>query len=67
MLQVFDKLIEDMKRQNPLFNKTFQRIVYVGSYYKKTRIGKPDEYDLNFVINLPFKEKDMKVILYFRI
>lgn len=67
MSQIFYELIEAMKRQSPLFSKTFQRIVYVGSYFKKTRVGEPEEYDLNFVINLPFKERDMEVILYFRI
>lgn len=50
-----------MRRQSPLFDKTFQRIVWAGSYYKKTRVGQPEEYDLNFVINLPFKEKDIQV------
>lgn len=64
--QQLDKILNDlkeaMKRQSPLFNKTFQRIVSAGSYYKNTRVGEPEEYDLNFVINLPIKEKDMKFI-----
>ncbi|CAL1677665.1 unnamed protein product [Lasius platythorax] len=62
LAEVFNELIEAMKRQSPLFSKTFQRIVYVGSYFKKTRVGEPEEYDLNFVINLPFKERDMEFI-----
>ncbi|XP_050447147.1 cyclic GMP-AMP synthase-like receptor [Cataglyphis hispanica] len=60
--EVFEKLINAMRRQSPLFDKTFQRIVWAGSYYKKTRVGEPEEYDLNFVINLPFKEKDIEFI-----
>ncbi|KAL6442149.1 hypothetical protein ACFW04_002446 [Cataglyphis niger] len=60
--EVFEKLINAMRQQNSLFDKTFQRIVPAGSYYKKTRVGQPEEYDLNFVINLPFKEKDIQFI-----
>ncbi|XP_039305022.1 cyclic GMP-AMP synthase [Solenopsis invicta] len=55
--QLFDKLIDAMKEQSPLFANTFQRIVWAGSYYKGTRYGQPEEYDLNFVINLPIKEQ----------
>ncbi|KAL6268684.1 hypothetical protein P5V15_001814 [Pogonomyrmex californicus] len=57
---IFEQLISAMKRESPLFGKTYQRIVWAGSYYKGTRIGQPEEYDLNFVINLPFKEKDIE-------
>ncbi|KAM0724441.1 Cyclic GMP-AMP synthase-like receptor [Formica fusca] len=60
--EVLNKLVEAMQRQSPLFNKTFQRILWAGSYYKKTRVGEPEEYDLNFVINLPFKERDIEFI-----
>ncbi|XP_011878531.1 PREDICTED: uncharacterized protein LOC105567892 [Vollenhovia emeryi] len=56
----FDKLTNAMKEHSPLFAKTFQRIIWVGSYYKGTRFGQPEEYDVNFVINLPFKEKDIE-------
>lgn len=59
---IFDSLIEAMKQQSPLFKKTYQRCVFAGSYYKNTRVGKPEEYDVNFVIKLPFKEKDIKFI-----
>ncbi|XP_067211979.1 cyclic GMP-AMP synthase-like receptor isoform X3 [Linepithema humile] len=57
--KIFKKLIEAMKRESPLFNETFQRIMWAGSYYKKTRVEKPNEYDINFVINLPIKTKFM--------
>lgn len=56
-----------MRNQSPLFDKTFQKINWAGSYYKGTRIGLPEEYDLNFVINLPFKENDIKVNIIFKI
>jgi len=61
MSQIFDNLIVAMRKQCPLFAKTFQKIIWAGSYYKGTRFGQPEEYDLNFVINLPFKEKDIEV------
>ena len=61
MLQLFDKLIDAMRQQSPLFAKTFQKIVWAGSYYKGTRYGQPEEYDLNFVINLPIKEQRVKL------
>jgi len=56
-----------MQKQNNLFNKIFQQIVWVGSYYKKTRVGEPKEYDVNLVINLPIKEENIKVILLLNI
>ncbi|XP_011706013.1 PREDICTED: cyclic GMP-AMP synthase-like isoform X2 [Wasmannia auropunctata] len=56
----FDKLTDAMKKQCPLFAKTYQRIIWAGSYYKGTRFGQPEEYDLNFVINLPIKERDVE-------
>ncbi|XP_072757594.1 cyclic GMP-AMP synthase-like receptor isoform X1 [Anoplolepis gracilipes] len=62
LIKIFEQLIEAMRRQSPLFDKTFQRIIWAGSYYKKTRVGEPEEYDINFVINLPFKERDIEFI-----
>ncbi|XP_018366990.1 PREDICTED: cyclic GMP-AMP synthase-like [Trachymyrmex cornetzi] len=49
-----------MRSQCPLFTKTFKKIEWAGSYYKGTRVGQPEEYDLNFVIKLPFRENDLE-------
>ncbi|XP_011140285.1 cyclic GMP-AMP synthase isoform X2 [Harpegnathos saltator] len=57
--KIIEKLIEMMKEQNPLFNMTYKRIAYTGSFYKKTKIGFPDEFDLNLIIQLPIKKDDM--------
>ncbi|XP_018045430.1 PREDICTED: uncharacterized protein LOC108685249 isoform X1 [Atta colombica] len=57
---LFKELEKAMRNQCPLFDKTFRKIEWAGSYYKGTRVGQPEEYDLNFVIKLPFKEKDLK-------
>lgn len=66
MPQIFDKLKDAMRQQSPLFEKTFKKIVWAGSYYKGTRFGEPEEYDLNFVINLPIKERDVEVISFLK-
>lgn len=64
MSQVFKKLIEAMQQRSPLFKKMYRRILWGGSYYKNTRVGEPQEYDLNLVLILPFKEEDIIVILF---
>ncbi|XP_032688739.1 cyclic GMP-AMP synthase-like isoform X2 [Odontomachus brunneus] len=60
MLQAYNELIDIMKNQNSLFKKTFKRTVYTGSFYKKTKIGSPDEFDLNLIIKLPIKEDNVQ-------
>ncbi|XP_020295044.1 cyclic GMP-AMP synthase-like [Pseudomyrmex gracilis] len=57
---ILKKLIPAMKTQSTLFNKTYQKLAYTGSYFKKTRVGAPEEFDLNLIINLPLKEKDFE-------
>lgn len=61
-LKIIEELIKIMEEVNPLFSKIYQKIIWAGSYYKKTRIGRPEEYDINLVINLPIKERDLKFI-----
>lgn len=53
-----------MQQQSPLFEIMYERILWAGSYYKKTRVGDPEEYDLNLVMKLPFKEEDITVIFF---
>lgn len=50
-----------MKKADPLFQDTFQQIKYAGSYYKGTKVGKPDEYDLDLVMKLPLNYKTLLV------
>lgn len=64
MSQVFEKLTEAMQQESPLFKKMYRRILWAGSYYKKTRVGEPEEYDINLVMQLPFHERDITVILF---
>lgn len=59
LIEIFKKLTEAMQQQSPLFEIMYERILWAGSYYKKTRVGDPEEYDLNLVMKLPFKEEDI--------
>lgn len=42
-----------MKEEDPLFEDIFRRIMYGGSFYKKTKFGNPEEFDLDFIFKLP--------------
>ncbi|KAJ8927933.1 hypothetical protein NQ314_019564, partial [Rhamnusium bicolor] len=52
-LQVTDRIISMMKDKNVLFRNLYERKFYGGSYYDGIKVGKPEEYDLDFVLNLP--------------
>ena len=46
-----------MKESDELFNALFREIYFSGSYYDGLKIGKPDEFDLNLVIDkTPFQD-----------
>lgn len=42
-----------MKRVDKTFDELYNSIEYGGSFYKGTKIGEPDEYDLDLVISFP--------------
>lgn len=42
-----------MKDTDVLFKNMFERMFYGGSYYDGLKISKPEEYDLDLVLNLP--------------
>ena len=50
-------LLEEMKKESP----TFQKVVYAGSFYKGTKYGQPDEFDLNLVFKFPIDYSALKV------
>lgn len=50
-----------MKSQSELFKKLFNKPVWVGSFSKKTKVGFPEEYDINLEIKLPIKESNFEV------
>ena len=46
-----------MKESDELFKTLYQQVYFSGSYYDGLKIGKPDEFDLNLVIDkTPFKD-----------
>ncbi|VEN43689.1 unnamed protein product [Callosobruchus maculatus] len=51
--QVVGDILMAMKKQNPLFKTMFERKFYGGSFYDGIKVGKPIEFDLDFVLNLP--------------
>ncbi|XP_043474893.1 cyclic GMP-AMP synthase-like isoform X2 [Leptopilina heterotoma] len=55
-----DGIIPLMKQCDPLFAKLYNSIMYGGSYYKGTKVEKPDEYDLNMIMLLPWVESTLK-------
>ncbi|CAL1272267.1 unnamed protein product [Larinioides sclopetarius] len=62
ILQSFlSSFIEEMKKNDELFKLLFQRVHYTGSFYHDLRISKPDEFDLNLILNLGLKESDFEV------
>lgn len=54
---VTDQLIEKMKDADVLFKKMYDKIFYGGSYYDKLKVGKPEEFDLDFLLNFPIIAK----------
>ena len=53
-------LIPIMK-EDTVFKNIYSNILYAGSFYKGTKVGKPDEYDLDLVMKLPLNYKKLKV------
>ncbi|XP_054012812.1 cyclic GMP-AMP synthase-like receptor [Hylaeus anthracinus] len=52
-LEIVRALVQLMRNEDPLFAKSYQEIIYCGSFYKGTKVGKPNEYDLNIVLKFP--------------
>lgn len=44
--------VNQMKREDKLFDSLYHSIYYTGSFYQGLRISKPDEFDLNVVLNV---------------
>lgn len=60
-LQVLDNLLQVMKRKDRMFDKTYNRIGYTGSFYDRLKVGEADEYDLNLILKPKFKMEPIKV------
>ncbi|KAF2897521.1 hypothetical protein ILUMI_08659, partial [Ignelater luminosus] len=51
--QVLWRLINKMKKVDTLFKTCFTTVFYGGSFYEGLKVGKPDEFDLDFLLKLP--------------
>lgn len=55
-------MFEKLKQNDRLFSKVFKRPVYTGSYYDGLRTKKADEFDINIVMDLPFRKGEFNVL-----
>ncbi|XP_043256799.1 cyclic GMP-AMP synthase-like [Colletes gigas] len=53
MSLVVEALIQEMKKEDTLFEKMYRNIIYCGSVFKQTKVSKLDEFDLNINLKLP--------------
>ena len=53
-----------MKSEDSLFKEIYQEIIFIGSFYKGTKIEKPNEFDLNIILKLPFNNKQINVRIF---
>ncbi|KAJ8665164.1 hypothetical protein QAD02_006826 [Eretmocerus hayati] len=54
-------LIPMMRRTDDLFDSMYERIIFSGSYYKGTKVGEPDEFDLDLILKLPISYDKIKI------
>ncbi|CAN7938627.1 unnamed protein product, partial [Ixodes hexagonus] len=59
---LLDGICEMMKRKDPLFRLLFNRRTYTGSFYDGLRIKRADEFDINLVLDLPFRDEEVTVL-----
>ncbi|CAG9839637.1 unnamed protein product [Diabrotica balteata] len=51
--QLLDTLISKMTEKNSLFKEMYFTTFFGGSFYDGLRVGAPDEFDLDLLMNLP--------------
>ncbi|KAJ9574776.1 hypothetical protein L9F63_008040, partial [Diploptera punctata] len=57
--KVLQQLVNLMKEEDALFKATYREICGAGSYYDGLKVGKPEEFDMDVVINLPVSNKEI--------
>ncbi|KAL7291493.1 hypothetical protein TKK_0014753 [Trichogramma kaykai] len=50
-----------LMKEDTLFKDIYRNIKYEGSYFKGTKVVKPDEYDLNLSMKLPLNYNELQV------
>ncbi|KAH1003936.1 hypothetical protein HUJ04_003766 [Dendroctonus ponderosae] len=51
--EVTDMVIGKIKEKNQLFRKLYTETFYGGSFYDNLKVGCPDEFDLDLILNMP--------------
>ncbi|XP_066585857.1 cyclic GMP-AMP synthase-like receptor [Prorops nasuta] len=59
--KVLKSLLARMKTVDKLFEKSYQELLFVGSFYKGTKVGKPEEFDLDIIIELPINYNNIQI------
>ncbi|KAK2575426.1 hypothetical protein KPH14_008336 [Odynerus spinipes] len=59
--KVVNELVKRMSNADTFFKTVYQRILFGGSFYKGTKVGFPEEFDLNIIIKLPINYNLIKV------
>lgn len=59
LLPMIQTIINLMKSKDSLFKEAYQEIIFLGSFYKGTKIEKPNEFDLNIILKLPLNNKEI--------
>ncbi|CAB0038922.1 unnamed protein product [Trichogramma brassicae] len=63
--EVLNKIVEEklipLMTKNTLFYTIFNRVAFGGSYYKGTKYGSPNEFDLYLVHKFDYRKADLKL------
>uniref|UniRef100_V5I708 Mab-21-like nucleotidyltransferase domain-containing protein n=1 Tax=Anoplophora glabripennis TaxID=217634 RepID=V5I708_ANOGL len=51
--KVLEILIQKMKNTDTRFNQLYQKLFFGGSYYDGLKVGTPDEYDIDLLLQFP--------------
>ncbi|XP_071040199.1 cyclic GMP-AMP synthase-like receptor isoform X3 [Parasteatoda tepidariorum] len=56
-----DTFVPEMEEVDEIFKCLYRYSYYTGSFYSDLRIYSPDEYDINFVLDMPFEDHEFRV------
>ncbi|XP_001599348.1 uncharacterized protein LOC100114275 isoform X1 [Nasonia vitripennis] len=58
---IVEEVFIPLMKEDELFNLLYKRIMWGGSYYKGTKYGVPNEFDLDFVLKLPIDYRNIQI------
>ncbi|XP_015925555.1 cyclic GMP-AMP synthase-like receptor [Parasteatoda tepidariorum] len=56
-----DTFVPKMKEVDKVFDWLYREPYYTGSFYSDLRISQPDEFDINLIIDMPFKNGEFSI------